>query len=147
MGLEERWSASLIKTARPNLQQAPQILYAVGMYDYLLEREQEELFRTSVRDIDFPDGKTRRIETYRLVWRWYDRAAEYEFGPDKDWLLNIVLKCAAEEGLSVDDALGRVLNHVIEKAESDGADYTDENLELLVAKQAMEKLQNRKKAK
>lgn len=92
MGLEERWSASLIKTAKPNLQQGYQILYAVGVYDYLLEREQEELFRTSVRDIDFPDGKTRRIETYRLVWRWYDRAAEYEFGPDKDWLLNIVLK-------------------------------------------------------
>lgn len=115
------------------------------MFDYLLSREQDEMFRTSVRDISFPDGVTRKIETYRLVWRWYDRAMDYEFGPDKDWFLNIVLKCAKEESITIDEAFGKVLNHGIKKDESDGLDYTDDNLELLVAKRAKERFYDRKK--
>lgn len=115
------------------------------MFDYLLTREQDEMFRTSVRDIDFPDGETRRIETYRLVWRWYDRAADYEFGPSKDWLLKTVLKCADYEDIPVDDAIGKVLDYVIRRDESQGMDYTDDKLELLVAKRAMERFKSRKK--
>ena len=114
------------------------------MFDYLIEREREEMFRTSIRSIDFPDGETRAIDTYRLVWRWYDRAMDYEFGPKKDWLLNIVLKCAKEEGVTIDEAFGMVLNQVIRQDESDGMDYTDDKLELLVAKQAMERFRDRK---
>ena len=115
------------------------------MYEYLITREQDEMFRNDVRNIDFPDGQTRRIETYRLVWRWYDRALEYEFGPDKDWLLNLVLKCTIEEDLPINDAFGRVLNHVIQKDEADGMDYTDDKLELTIAKQAVERFHSRKK--
>ncbi|MGJ8690794.1 MAG: hypothetical protein ACSHXZ_14890 [Gammaproteobacteria bacterium] len=115
------------------------------MFDYLLTREQDEMFRTSVRDIDFPDGETRRVETYRLVWRWYDRAADYEFGPDKEWLLKTVLRCADHEDIPVDDAIGKVLDYVIQRDESQGMDYTDDKLELLIAKQAMDRFQSRKK--
>ncbi|OUS37246.1 hypothetical protein A9Q94_06495 [Rhodobacterales bacterium 56_14_T64] len=115
------------------------------MLDYLVSREQDEMFRTSVRDIDFPDGEIRRIETYRLVWQWYDRAGEYEFGPGKEWLLNIVLKCAVEESISVSESFGRVLNHVVKTDEAAGLDYTDDKLELLVAKQAMGRFYERKK--
>ena len=105
------------------------------------------MFRTSVRDIKFPDGTIRQLETYRIVWRWYDRATEYEFGPDKDWLLNLVLKCSDEEGISIDDALGRVLDYVLQKDEADGLDYTDDKLKLLVAKQAMDRFGCRKSSR
>lgn len=115
------------------------------MFEYLVAREQDEMFRTSVRDLSFPDGKTRKIETYRLVWSWYDRAIAYEFGPSKEWILDLVLKCANEENLSESQALGRVLDHVIKKDESDGLDYTDDNLQLFVAKQAMDRFQERKR--
>ncbi len=51
------------------------------MIEYLIEREREENFRTSTRTLTFPDGETRRIEAYRLVWAWFDRAIAFEFGP------------------------------------------------------------------
>ena len=115
------------------------------MFDYLIEREREEMFRTSARSLDFPDGVTRKLETYRLVWRWYDRVLEYEYAPSQEWLLNTVLRCADHEGISVDDALGTVLDYVIRRDEQQhGMDYTDDNLELLVAKQAMERFRSRK---
>ena len=38
----------------------------------LIERDNEERLRVSSRSLEFPDGETRRIETYRLVWRWFD---------------------------------------------------------------------------
>lgn len=114
------------------------------MFEYLVSREQDEMFRTSIRNLKFPDGKTRKIETYRLIWSWYDRALAYEHGPSKDWILNLVLKCAQEENLTVSQALGRVIDYVIKKDENDGLDYTDDNLQDLIAKQAIEKFQTRK---
>lgn len=36
------------------------------MLDYLVERENEEMFRTSARELEFPDGETRIIETIRV---------------------------------------------------------------------------------
>ncbi|TLP43456.1 hypothetical protein FDK21_18060 [Cohaesibacter sp. CAU 1516] len=102
------------------------------------------MFRTSVRNLEFPDGVTRKIETYRLVWRWYDWALDYEFAPSQEWLLNTVLRCADHEGIPVDDALGTVLDYVIHRDEYlHGMDYTYDNLELLVAKQAMERYRSR----
>ncbi|MEP3247770.1 MAG: hypothetical protein ABJN40_07410 [Sneathiella sp.] len=115
------------------------------MFDYLIAREQDEMFRMDVRDIPFPDNQTRRIKTYRLIWRWYDRAMEYEFGPDNEWLLGLVLRCAEEESLSIDEAFGKVLEHTIRKDESDGMDYTDDNIELLVAQRAKDRFYSRKK--
>lgn len=102
------------------------------------------MFRTSVRSIDFPDGTTRRIETYRLVWRWYDRAMEYEFSPSQEWLLKTVLRCADHENIPIDDALGKVLDYVIGRDEAHGLDYTDDNIQLLVAQRAMERFRARK---
>lgn len=109
------------------------------MFEYLIAREQDEMFRTSVRHLEFPDDKTRKIETYRLVWTWYDRAIAYEFGPTQDWLLDLVLKCAQEENISESQALGRVLDHIIKKDESDGHDYTDDHLELNIAMKTVSK--------
>lgn len=65
------------------------------MLDYLKEREQEEMFSTSVRMLAFPDGEARRVEAYRLVWRWFDHTVAYEFAPSADELLTLTLRCAA----------------------------------------------------
>lgn len=114
------------------------------MLSYLHEREREEMYRTSARSLVFPDGKARRVEAYRLVWSWFDRAIAYEFGPDQREILELTLKCAKEESLGLEEALGRVLNYVIQRDEVGGMDYTDDDLQLLLAKRGMEKFQERK---
>ena len=115
------------------------------MFDYLKERELEEAFRITTRRLHFPDGEHRSVSAYRLIWRWYDRALAYEFGPDKDEILNLTLKCAVEEKLPLDQALGCVLDFVVALGESEGLDYTDDNLPLFVAKESMQKFYDRKK--
>lgn len=115
------------------------------MFDYLVTREQDEMFRTSARDLKFPDGETRRIETFRLVWSWFDRAIAYTYGPSENDILTMALRCADHENRTLDEALGRVLDYIIRDDESQGLDYTDDNIELLIAKQAMDRFQERKR--
>jgi len=104
------------------------------MLRYLIERENEEMFRTTTRDIQFPDGETRRIETYRLIWIWYDRAIAYTYGPAETQILNLTLKCAAEENSHLSEALGRVLNYILKTGETQGLDYTDDKLNIIIGK-------------
>ena len=114
------------------------------MFDYLIQRENDEMFRTTVRRLTFPDGITRDVEAYRLIWNWFDRSNSYEFGMDEEDILRITLKCAAEEGVELGQAMGMVLNHSISNVEASGADYTDDNIELLVAQQGMQRFRERK---
>lgn len=116
------------------------------MIDYLIEREREENFRTSARTLTFPDGETRRIEAYRLVWTWFDRAIAYEFGPSEPDILATTLDCAKEENLPLEAALGRVLDYIVRQDEAAGMDYTDDNPELFLAKRAIRKFHARKAA-
>lgn len=113
------------------------------MLEYLIEREREENFRTSPRTLTFPDGETRRIEAYRLVWTWFDRAIAFEFGPTEDQILDTALKCAAEENLPLDQALGRVLNYYVQSGEAAGLDYTDHNLQLMLARAGVQRFHKR----
>lgn len=107
------------------------------MIDYLIEREREENFRTSTRILTFPGGEPRRIETYRIVWAWFDRALAYEFGPSESDILTTAIDCAEEESLPLDQALGRVLNYFVRQGEASGLDYTDDNVPLMLAKQGI----------
>ena len=115
------------------------------MLEYLIEREREENFRTSPRTLTFPDGETRRIEAYRLVWTWFDRAVAFEYGPTEDQILATTLKCAAEENLPLDQALARVLNYYVQSGEAVGLDYTDHNIQRLLASQAQRTFHQRKR--
>jgi len=56
----------------------------------------------------------------------------------------MVKRCAAEENLSLSDALGRVLDHIVMTDEAEGLDYTDDNLELDAAKRATKRFHDRK---
>ncbi len=114
------------------------------MLSYLIERENEEMFRTSKRKIDFPDGVTRHIETYRLVWTWFDRVITSDDVPDETWILEAALQWSDEKGVSIADALGQLLNFIVSEVENNGADFTDDNLSLLVARQQMDKFKARK---
>lgn len=114
------------------------------MLDYLVERENEEMFRTSVRDIEFPDGEIHRIESYRLVWTWFDRAVAYGHVPDEEWILEATLQWADEKQVPLAEALGQLLNFMVKEAESSGADFTDDNLPLLIARRRLEKFHARK---
>ena len=114
------------------------------MIDYLIEREQEENLRTSVRTLTFPDGETRRVEAYRIIWTWFDRAIAFEFGPSEDEILTTTLDCAEEESLPLGQALGRVLNFYVSSGELGGFDYTDHNLPLVLSKDAVQRFHERK---
>lgn len=114
------------------------------MIEYLIEREREENFRTSTRTLTFPDGETRRIEAYRLVWAWFDRAIAFEFGPTEAQILATTLKCATEENLPIDQALGCVLNYYVRSGEAAGLDYTDHNVPIMLARQGVQRFHERK---
>ncbi len=116
------------------------------MFDYLVEREQEENFRTSVRELKFPDGVTRKVEAFRLVWTWYDRTLAYEYAPDQDELLTYTLNTSRLNDMALGEALGWLLNDYAAWIEALGGDYTDDNLELLVAKRAIDRFDAKKKS-
>lgn len=116
------------------------------MFDYLAQRDLEEKYRTSVRELEFPDGVKRKIEAYRLVWDWYDRTLAYTFAPDADEILESTLHVAELNNMDLGEALGWVVDDYAEHIEKAGGDYTDDNLELLVAKRAMDRFHSKKKS-
>lgn len=105
------------------------------MLSYLIEREKEEMFRTSTRTLDFPDGETRKIEAYRLVWSWFDRVIAYRFGPDEEELLNLTLEYASKGKVSLGEALGWALDGFVRVMETEGGgDITDDNVCLVASR-------------
>lgn len=116
------------------------------MIDYLIERERDESFRTSARTLVFPDGETRRIEAYRIIWTWFDRAIRFEFGPTETEILETTLNRAAEENLPIGQALGRVLDYFVRQGEAGGLDYTDHNPPLMLAREAVQRFHGKKKS-
>ncbi|WP_413207892.1 hypothetical protein [Rhodospirillum sp. A1_3_36] len=116
------------------------------MLDYLIEREKKEMFRVSTRTLTFPGGREERVEAYRLVWSWWDRALACEFTYTEDAFLTMVERCATMEKLTLGQALGRVLDYVIMTGEADGLDYTDDNIALQVSKEATRRFYERKKS-
>lgn len=105
----------------------------------LIAREQDEMLRTSTRTLNFPDGETRRVESYRLTWAWFDRLIAYDYAPDEAHILKTALACAVEENRSIGDALTRVVEFFVLRTEDRVGDVTDDNLPLLVAQRRMHK--------
>lgn len=117
------------------------------MLTYLIDRENEEMFRTTIRSLTFPDGETHRIEAYRLVWSWYDRLIAYEYGSTEENILQATLDCSVEEKLELADALGRVVDYMVKIREAGGMDVTDDPLELNLAQKAVSRFHSRKAAR
>lgn len=111
----------------------------------LIAREQDEMLRISTRTLTFPDGETRRVETYRLTWAWFDRLIAYDYAPDEAHILKTALACAAEERRTIGDALTRVVEFFVLRTEDRVGDVTDDNLPLLVAQRRMDKRRARKR--
>lgn len=85
------------------------------------------------RRLTFPDGLIREVETYRLVWTWFDHLIAYEFAPDETTLLALSLACAEEERIDLSEALARVVDHVLSETEQTVGDVTDDCLMRLTA--------------
>lgn len=111
----------------------------------LIEREQEEMLRTSTRSLTFADGTTHAVETYRLTWCWFDRLIAYDYAPNEAHILKTVLACAAEDDLPLGPALTRVVEFFVMRTEARVADITDDNLPLLVAKRRIQARRERKR--
>lgn len=102
------------------------------MYFALLERDKEEALRCSTRTLLFPDGKSREINTYRLIWRWYDHILAYQFAPTEKEILSLALKGAQEESIPLAEALGQLVEHIVMQSERLGGDLTDDNIDEIV---------------
>ena len=115
------------------------------MLDRLLERDHEDSLRTTKRKLDFPDGTTREIDAYRVVWRWYDNLIAYEFAADAPEILDYVLRCMEHQGCDEAEALGLVVEYLVIGTEHRGGDVTDDNLALQLAQRQKDKWRDRKR--
>ncbi|MEJ8472866.1 hypothetical protein [Roseibium algae] len=114
--------------------------------EYLLERDREEALRISTRSLDFPDGKTRQVEAYRAVWRWYDNLIAYEFAADALEILKYVLWTVEDRDIDAGEAFGLVVEYLVIGTEQRGGDITDDNLELEIANRQKAKWNARRKS-
>ena len=104
------------------------------MFLTLLERDIEEALRCSTRTLDFPDGKSRKIKTYRLIWRWYDHIIAYQFAPNEHEILSHALKGAKQENIPLAEALAQLVEHIVMETERLGGDLTDDDVLLFINK-------------
>ena len=121
-------------------------MYNKQMLAYLIERENEEMLRTLARTLSLPDGQLCRIEVYRIVWLWFDRLVAYEFAPSELEILALAVKCSEEENLSLGDALGCVIDYLVQTWEQSSLDITDDALEALAARKALTEFSKRRKS-
>jgi hypothetical protein len=114
------------------------------MLSYLIDRENEEMLRVSSRALTFPDGEPRRIETYRLVWLWFDRLITAPYGPDETTLLEHTLMWAEEKNRPLDQALGELVEYTVQVMEEKGMDITDDPYPLMLAREGLATFEARK---
>lgn len=94
----------------------------------LLDRDREETLRTSSRTLLFPDGIARTVTTWRLVWRWLDALLAYDYCPDENVLLGDVMAHVQNTNLTLDEALGQVVQTYVRFIEVTGGDVTDDTM-------------------
>lgn len=114
------------------------------MLTYLIERENEQMLRTSKRNLTFPDGQTRLIETYRVVWTWFDRIAE-NGSYSKERMIELIPGLAEEKNISFEDALVTLVEMILKAHDKADWDLTDDTLALNLARQGIEAFELRKK--
>lgn len=114
------------------------------MLNDLIERDREEALRTTTRELAFPGDETRKVEAYRVVWRWFDHLCAYEFAADEPEILDLTLKTMAHQDCDAGEALGLVVEYLVVGTESRGGDVTDDNIALTLAKSQMDKWRQRK---
>ena len=105
----------------------------------LYERDRDEALRISARTFTFPDGVVREIETYRMVWTWYDRLLAAPGNLSRDGLLRDAQRHAAEKDLPLADAFACVVEAYVARWEGMGVHLTDPEFDATVAKIAVVK--------
>ena len=115
------------------------------MLTYLIERENEQMLRTSKRTLEFPDGETRTLETYRVVWNWFDRIVANQYAMSQDKILEMTVMWAEGKSVSLDDALAQIIECAVKECDRCDWDLTDDTLALTMARQGVESFYLRKK--
>lgn len=117
------------------------------MLTYLIERENEQMFRSSKRTLEFPDGETRTLETYRLVWNWFDRIVANQHAMSQDKILEMTMMWAEGKSVGLDDALAQMIECAVKEYDRCDWDLTDDTLALSEARRRMEAFQARKETR
>ncbi len=90
----------------------------------------------STRTLTFPDGIERPVQTWRVVWRWYDHLLAYEFCPPEDVILKDVLDQSSTEAMTAGETLASVVQAYVDFIETSGGDVTDDDIETVIARKA-----------
>ncbi|WP_395173320.1 hypothetical protein [Roseibium alexandrii] len=114
------------------------------MLEYLIDRENEEMLRAERRTLTFPDGETRTIQAYRLVWRWFDHLIAAEYGPSEETILQHTLQWAQEKSVPLEQALSELVDYTLKCTEDAGMDVTDDPYPLMLAREGLAKFTARK---
>ncbi|EFL90212.1 hypothetical protein [Ahrensia sp. R2A130] len=116
------------------------------MLTYLIEREHEEILRTSKRRFECPDGETRTIEVYRAVWNWYDRIVA-DAAYDEASTLALALQWSHERNVSLDDAFALSVQCILKAHDEAGWDLTNDTAALDMARKRIDAFKARQRAK
>lgn len=114
------------------------------MLKYLIERENEQMLRTSKRSFTFPDGNKRTLEAYRVVWTWFDRIAEAGCYTEER-IIDVLPDFAKDLNLTFEEALPELIETILKAHDSCDWDLTDDTLALTMARQGLESFYLRKK--
>lgn len=100
----------------------------------LYERDRDEALRTSARTLTFPDGVVREIETYRMVWAWFDRLLAAPANLSGVGILRDAQRHAAEKDMPLADAFACVVEAYVARWEAMGVHLTDPEFDATVEK-------------
>ncbi len=114
------------------------------MLEHLIERENEQMLRTSKRSFTFPDGKKRTLEAFRVVWTWFDRIIEAE-SYTEERIVDILPGFAEDLGLSFEEALPELIELIVKAHDLCDWDLTDDTMALTMARRGIDSFYLRKK--
>lgn len=111
--------------------------------DVLLDLEREAWLRKESRSVAF-DGQIRRVESFALIWVWYDRLCAFRFGLGEERIKHYWQACMAEERLDAPSALIRVIAHLMRGYARAGVDIVDINIARDIAQKRMARWRDRR---
>lgn len=113
------------------------------MLSYLVERENEQILRTSKRCFSFPDGQTQTVEAYRVTWCWFDRIAANGAYSSED-MIELLPKWAEEKKVSLTEALPLMVECILKAHDDVHWDLTDDTLALNEGRRRIDAFNKRK---
>lgn len=103
------------------------------MSDYLLEREKDELLKAETRALPMPDGTSRNVSAFNVIWRWYDRGLAYDYGLEERSFLQEVVEINEHSGQTFDEDFAFSIDCIVKYWDEEGIDPTETDADLWIA--------------